>query len=227
MQLRPLHSWDTTPTEAVGIQKALAQLIDVRRPLPEWDLVAAADVSYRRFDPVLHAAVVLWSAHQGRQIAVAQATIRTDFPYVPGLLSFREAPVILEAFQRLETRPDVVLVDGHGLAHPRQFGIACHLGLWLDLPTIGCAKTRLCGSYREPGIKRGCLSPIRLAKKHVGYVVRTRTGVKPVFVSAGHRIDLASAVRIVLDTCRGYRLPEPARLAHQRVNDIRRSWVGR
>lgn len=222
---RSLHSWDLSPSEAVELQYRLACQIDTRTPLGDWDLVAAADVSYGRFDPVLHAAVVVWSAHDERVVDAASASYPARFPYVPGLLSFREAPAIIAAFEKLRTRPEVVLVDGHGVAHPRRFGIACHLGLWLDVPTVGCAKSRLCGLYREPGRSRGQVAPLRLGSETVGYVVRSRAGVRPIFVSAGHRIDPASAVRVVLLSCRGCRLPEPARLAHRKVNEIRRAWL--
>ncbi len=227
MEVRDLHSWHLTPSQAVELQRSLAPNVDVRRPLRAWDLVAAADVSCQKFDPRLYASVVVWSAATQRVVESADVVTRARFPYVPGLLSFREAPGILEAFRQIRARPDVLLVDGHGFAHPRRFGLACHLGLWLDLPTIGCAKTRLCGTHRMPRTSRGSLAPLRVGDDPVGYVVRTRQGVRPVFVSSGHRIDLASAVRVVLACCQGYRLPEPSRLAHQRVNELRRKSLGR
>lgn len=226
MEIRVLHSWDLSPSQAVELQRSLAEQVDVRSPLAAWDLVAAADVSYRKFDPQLFASVVVWSVSANRIVESASIMAEARFPYVPGLLSFREAPAILQAFKKIRTQPDVVLVDGHGLAHPRRFGVACHLGLWLELPTVGCAKTRLCGSYREPRWARGSLSPLRIGDECVGQVVRTRAGVRPVFVSAGHRIDLASAVRVVLSTCRRCRLPEPSRWAHQQVNEARRKALG-
>jgi deoxyribonuclease V len=144
------------------------------------------------------------------------------FPYIPGLLSFRETPVLLKAFEKIERVPDAVIVDGHGYSHPRRFGFACHLGLWLNLPSVGCAKTRLIGTHREPGRKADSVAPLKDHDEIIGQVVRTKTGVKPVFVSVGYKIDLPSAAELVLATCRGYRLPEPTRQAHLHVNSLRR-----
>jgi deoxyribonuclease V len=146
----------------------------------------------------------------------------TRFPYVPGLLSFREAPPLLEAFAKLQTQPDAVMIDGQGIAHPRRMGIASHLGLCLDVPTIGCAKSLLIGTFKEPGKRRGAMSRLMDKGDVIGRVVRTRQDVKPLFVSVGHMIDLASAVRLVLKCGRGYRIPEPTRQAHLYVNELRR-----
>jgi len=146
----------------------------------------------------------------------------TTFPYVPGLLSFREAPVLLDAFAKLRRRPELVLVDGQGYAHPRRFGLACHVGLALAVPTVGCAKSRLCGEYEEPPREAGTWSPLRDGSELIGAVVRTRTGVKPLFVSVGHLISLRSAIHAVLACCRRYRLPEPLRAAHQYAGLLRR-----
>jgi len=142
-------------------------------------------------------------------------------PYIPGLLSFREGPLLLRAFSRLKTPPDLILFDAHGLAHPRRFGVACHLGLLLDIPSIGCGKTRLCGEYDEPGPAVGDSTPLRLDGKRTGSVVRTRAGTKPIFVSPGHRIGFPQAVRWVLGCGGGYRLPEPTRIAHKLANASR------
>jgi len=141
---------------------------------------------------------------------------------VPGLLSFREAPALLEAFAMLETEPHAVLIDGQGLAHPRRFGVACHLGVWLNRPCVGCAKSRLIGTHRAPALAAGSRRALRDGGEVIGTVLRTRTGVQPLFVSVGHRIDLGSAVALVLRCCRGYRLPEPTRQAHLFVNALRR-----
>jgi deoxyribonuclease V len=156
---------------------------------------------------------------------IERVGVRADaaFPYVPGLLSFREAPPILEAFAKLRAQPDAVLVDGQGIAHPRRLGLASHLGLWLDLPTIGCAKSRLCGVFTEPGTARGATSPLLLDGAQIGDVVRTRKRCKPLFVSPGHRCDQASATRLVLELAIPFRLPTPTRLAHSFVNDIRKA----
>ena len=143
------------------------------------------------------------------------------FPYIPGLLTFREAPVLLKAFSQLPQEPDLLLLDGQGIAHPRSLGIAAHLGVLLNLPAIGCAKSRLCGEYEEPGMEKGSTAPLKDNGKTVGMVVRTRTGTKPVFVSPGHKMDFATSMKIVLALCRTYRIPEPLRQAHAFVNLLR------
>lgn len=221
MKFRRLHRWDYSPKEAIALQKQLADQVDQRSPLRRFSLVAGADVSYNRFSDVVHAGVVVLNAADLSVIEEQAVTMRVRFPYVPGLLSFRESPPVLEAFARLRHRPDVVLIDGQGLAHPRRFGIACHIGLWLNLPTVGCAKSILVGEYKRLGSRRGAVAPLVDRGETVGMAVRTRTGVKPVFVSVGHRIDLAGAVRAVLATCDRYRLPEPTRRAHHLVNAVR------
>src|SRR5262249_53393619 len=146
-----LHSWDMTPKEAVALQRELADRIDTRSPLTRCELVAGADISYNRFSPTIYAAVVVVRVADGAVVESATTVGQSAFPYVPGLLSFREAPSVLEAFAKLKTRPDALMLDGQGFAHPRRFGLACHVGLWLDLPCLGCAKSRLIGTHREPG----------------------------------------------------------------------------
>jgi deoxyribonuclease V len=222
MKIHHLHSWDLTPTEAVALQKDLACQVDGRTPLTHWDLVAGADVSYNRFDTTFFASVVVIHAGDGSVVETQSAVGEVSFPYVPGLLSFRETPIVLEALAKLCSEPDVVMLECHGYAHPRRFGLACHIGLWLERPCLGCAKTRLVGEFKEPKKAAGSVAPLTHQGEVIGEVVRTRTGVKPVFVSVGHHIDLASAVRVVLSTCYGYRLPEPTRLAHQHANVQRR-----
>ena len=210
-----------TPEAAVALQRELASRIDARPPLDRCELVAGADVSYNRFSSTVYAGVVVVRLSDGtvveRQGVVGEAT----FPYIPGLLSFREVPIVLEAFARIQSEPDAVMMDGQGIAHPRRLGLAAHAGLWFDRPCLGCAKSRLIGEHRELGRKAG--SSVRLVDKGevIGRVVRTRDGVKPVYVSIGHKIDLDTAVRIVLRSCRGYRLPEPTRQAHLYVNEMR------
>jgi deoxyribonuclease V len=145
---------------------------------------------------------------------------RISFPYIPGLLSFREAPLLIQAFRRLRRLPDVVLYDGQGIAHPRGFGLASHMGVLLGLPSIGCAKKRLVGDFGEVGLQAGSTTPLKMEGKIIGAVIRTRKGVKPVFVSPGHRIDLEFSIKLVLRTCRGFRLPEPLRRAHRMVKGI-------
>ncbi len=221
MKIPTRHSWDLTPAAAVALQRELAGKIDTRTPLTACRLVAGADVSHNRFSPILYAAVVLLRTDDWTIVETQTALRKTSFPYIPGLLSFREGPVLLEAFAQLRHRPDAVLFDGAGLAHPRRFGLACHLGWWLKVPSLGCAKSVLVGTSKDPGQNPGALAPLLDRAEVIGRAVRTKRGVKPVYVSAGHRIDLASAVRLVLRCCRGYRLPEPTRLAHGYVNAVR------
>jgi deoxyribonuclease V len=222
MQFRSLHTWNVTPVEAVQIQRQLATQVDVRSPLLKWDIVAGADISYNLRSPIMYASVIVIDTRDWRMIETADAVETVHFPYVPGLLSFREAPALLSAFQKLRTVTDVVMLDGQGVAHPRRLGLACHIGLWLDVPCFGCAKSLFVGKFRPPGVTAGALSPLMDGDEQIGYAVRTRAKVQPVIVSAGHRIDLASAVRVTLATGRGYRIPEPTRLAHLRVNELRR-----
>jgi deoxyribonuclease V len=222
MQIQRLHSWDLTPKEAVALQRELASRIDTRTPLAGCEWIAGADVSYSRFSNTLFAGVVVL-AMADLSIVERQGVVReVTFPYVPGLLSFRETPVLLDAFAKLKTEPDAVMIDGHGFAHPRRMGYASHAGLWLDRPTIGCAKSVLVGTYKEPGLKAGAVTPLVEQGDVIGEAVRTKNRVAPVFVSVGHMIDLRSAVELVLASCKGYRIPEPTRQAHLFVNELRR-----
>jgi deoxyribonuclease V len=222
MQIRSLHSWHLTPTEAVALQRQLAGQVDVHTRLGRCDIIAGADISYNRFSSVLYAGVVVLRRADWCVVETQGMTAEATFPYRTGLLTFREAPALLEVFARLRTEPDVVIVDGAGFAHPRRIGLASHLGLCLDRPCVGCAKSRLLGDYEEPDRAAGSVSWLCDKGEVVGSVVRTKTGVKPLFVSVGHRIDLAGAVRVVLESCRGYRVPEPTRQAHLLVNRLRR-----
>ncbi len=226
MKIHSLHSWDLTPEEAIKLQRELAPKVDVRTPLTKWDLVAGADISYNRYSSRHYAAVVVLRLADWTVVEVQEAVGEVSFPYVPGLLSFREAPVLLKAFAKVETQPDVVMFDGQGLAHQRRLGLACHVGLFLDVPTFGCAKSRLVGKFKEPGKAPGSIAPLVDREEVVGSVVRTKFNVQPVYVSAGNRIDLPSAVRVTLASCHGYRIPEPTRLAHQYVNELRRRESG-
>ena len=184
--------------------------------------MAGADISFDRRSPELHAAVVVLDAESLDVVEIAGVRAKARFPYVPGYLSFREIPPLLEAFAKLEAVPDLIICDGQGRAHPRRFGLACHLGVLLDLPTLGCAKSRLIGDYREPGPRRGAHTQLRDGGEVIGEVVRTRSGVKPVFVSVGHRVCLETARRSVLRLAVRYRLPAPVRAAHREVNRLRR-----
>ena len=223
MELRQLHRWDVSPKEAIEIQRRLAAQViregepeDVRRAGPERSRrIAGVDISVDRARGRGVGAVVVLSYPELEPVEVAVEEAPLTFPYVPGLLSFRETPVLAAAFARIAGPIDLLLVDGQGLAHPRRFGLACHLGLLLDVPAIGCAKSRLLGEHATPGEAAGSRADLIDRDEVIGSVLRTRTGVKPLFVSAGHRIGLAEAEAWVLHCCRGYRLPEPTRLAHQ------------
>ena len=225
MNVTPIHSWDLTIPEAVKLQKELAKRVDTATPVEKVELVAGADISYDRDSPHFYASVVVLRASDGVVIETADAEVDSHFPYVPGLLSFREAPALLEAFRKVQNRPDVVVIDGQGIAHPRRLGIASHVGLWLDVPTIGCAKSKLYGIYDEPGPNPGDESPLwdRYRKEQLGVVLRTRKNAGPVYISPGNRIDVASSVRIIKSLAGKYRIPEPTRLAHERVNEVRRA----
>ena len=223
MQITERHSWDVDPVQAQALQKALAAQVDVTTPLGPWETIAAADVSYNKKSAWLYAAVVVLRADAFERIERVGVVGEARFPYVPGLLSFREAPPVLEAFRKLQVVPDVVICDGQGIAHPRRIGLASHLGLWLERPTIGCAKSWLSGEYDEPGPNRGDRSPLVGRGEIVGSVVRTRARVKPLFVSPGHLCDIEDAVAVVLATSVKSRVPVPSRMAHDYVNEIRRA----
>jgi deoxyribonuclease V len=215
MKARPLHGWDLAPKEAIALQARLRDRIERADRIGAVRRVAGVDVGFERDGRVTRAAVAVLD-YPGLAL-VEQAVVRvpTRFPYVPGLLSFREAPAVLAAFERLRLAPDLILYDGQGIAHPRRFGIASHLGLLLDCPSIGVAKTRLVGEHRTPANRRGAWAPLRDASETLGAVLRTRAGAKPLYVSIGHRVSLESAVRWTMACVTRYRLPETTRRAHQ------------
>jgi deoxyribonuclease V len=207
------HPWDVSTDEAKEIQRELREHVTVE-PLDEPpDVVAGVDVSVK--NEQARSAVVLLSFPDLEPLQARTAEEATRFPYVPGLLAFREGPVVLAGLEKLTTRPDVLIFDAHGLAHPRRMGLATHLGVILDLPSVGCAKSRLCGEYTEPGPEKGNWTPLYDGDEVIGAVVRTRDNVRPVFVSVGHRVDLETAVSLVLDCAPTYRLPETTRWAHR------------
>ena len=222
MRFKALHQWDLTPREAIALQKKLAErVVLTQRGLASIKHVAGVDVSYRRNDNLFHAAVVILDYASMKIVDSATASGEVSFPYVPGLLSFRELPIILQAFKNLKTIPDIILADAQGIAHPRRLGLASHLGLWLDLPTIGCAKSKLCGEYEEPSEAKGAQTPLFDDMIEIGRVLRTRDKVRPMFVSPGHKVDIQTSAEIVLACSRGYRLPEPTRQAHLLSNQVR------
>lgn len=210
---RPSHSWSVTPAEARAIQERLKPRVEAADRLPEVRLVAGVDAHYDASGRATFAAVAVMRLPGLELEDRATARRSTTFPYVPGLLSFREAPAILDALERLGAAPDLLLVDGQGLAHPRRFGIACHVGVLADLPAIGVAKSRLVGAHEEPGKERGDRAPLRHRGEVVGVVVRTRANTRPLYVSIGHRISLETAVDYVLRCSLRFRLPEPIREA--------------
>ncbi len=217
----PRHRFDVGVAEARALQERLRAHVVERDAVGPIRYVAGADVSYDRRSPELFAAVVVLDADDLALVETRGVRAEASFPYVPGYLSFRELPAVLAAFDGLCQRPDLVLCDGQGRAHPRRFGLACHLGVLLDVPTIGCAKSRLVGSHREPGLRRGCHTLLIDDGEVIGEVVRTREGVKPIYVSVGHRVALATARRLALRFARGRRVPEPIRAAHAAVNALR------
>jgi deoxyribonuclease V len=219
MEIARRYDWRVTTARAREIQLERAGRICRTGGISDVRLVAGVDVSVNRFKKTGTAAVVVLDYPEMRIAETATVTAPVAFPYVPGLLTFREAPLALAAFEKLVNTPDLVLVDGQGIAHPRRIGLASHLGLCLGLPTIGCAKSRLIGEHGEPGMEAGSYAELRDEGEVIGAVVRTRTGVKPLYVSIGHRIDLPSAIKWTLACCRGYRLPEPTRRAHMAAGE--------
>jgi deoxyribonuclease V len=210
---KQMHTWDITPTRAILLQNELAGQIIRKCRFGAITRIAGIDVSVR--NEIGRAAVVVFDYPSLNILEFAIAERRVIFPYIPGLLSFREGPVILDAIDKLSIDPQMFFFDGQGIAHPRRLGIASHIGLLLGVPSIGCAKSRLCGHYNEPGVKGGSFVPLVDRNEIVGAVVRTRSKVKPIFVSIGHYIDLPNSIQYVLDCCRGFRLPETTRRAHQ------------
>lgn len=223
MHIPHLHDWPTTEDAAVAIQNALAGRVDTSAPLTDFELIAGCDIAYHLTEPRLFAAVVVLRVSDLSVVEEASVTQEVTFPYVPGLLSFREIPALLAAFSNLRSTPDIAMLDGQGIAHPRRFGLACHLGLWLDRPCVGCAKSWLVGDHDEPGPNAGDSSPLTINGQEVGAVVRSAANAKPVYVSPGHKITVADAAAVVRATLSGYRHPAPTRAAHMAANRLRLS----
>ena len=225
MQITPLHRWDLSYEEAGRLQTELSSRIILSGELPQISYIAGCDVSSEWRGKIFYAAIVIMSYPELYVVEEASAVMEVGFPYVPGLLSFREMPVLLKAWEKISIVPDLIMCDGSGLIHPRFFGLACHLGLWLNLPAIGAAKNLLCGAYDNLSNTKGSTSPVIYKGKFVGAALRTRSGVKPVFVSPGHLISIDDAVKHVLNAAPNYRLPEPLRAAHRSANDARRAHI--
>lgn len=213
MKINPHHSWKLTPEEAIALQKQLAADAIREDKLGDIRYVAGVDVGYEEENTVSRAAVAVLSFPDLQLQESAIARRSTPFPYIPGLLSFREVPVVLDALEKLKITPDLLLCDGQGYAHPRRFGFACHLGVLADLPAIGVAKSRFIGEHDELPESRGSWQPLRDEGETIGAVLRSRTGVKPIYVSVGHRISLPTAIDCVLRCTPQYRLPETTRQA--------------
>jgi deoxyribonuclease V len=221
MKTKNLHGWDLSYSRARGVQTELAGRVEFTPLKKDPRVVAGLDCAFSRDGERILAAVVVLRLPDFELVETVSAVREVRFPYVPGLLSFREAPVCIAAAEKLRSRPDVFIIDGQGIAHPRRLGLAAHLGLFFDMPTVGCAKSRLTGDYEEPPLEKGAHTPLKDKSEIIGAVVRTRTNVKPVFVSVGNKCVLADAIRIVLTCAVKYRLPEPTRLAHQSVGKLK------
>jgi deoxyribonuclease V len=214
VKVSSLHSWQVSTAEAFDIQLRLARQVSRSNEVTSPRFIAGVDISVNRVRGTATGAVVVLNYPQLRLVETRVVAGEVTFPYVPGLLSFREAPLTLAACEQLEITPDLILVDGQGIAHPRRMGLASHLGLFLDTPTIGCAKSLLCGSHQVPAGEPGSYAEVVDRGETIGAALRTKLGVSPIYVSIGHRVDLEAAIYWVMQCCRGYRIPEPTRLAH-------------
>jgi deoxyribonuclease V len=218
------HDFNLTPKEAIALQKKLRDEIIIRPLGKEIKTIAGVDISFNRFEKDVYAGIIILSYPDLQIIEHAGIKTRVDFPYIPGLLSFREIPPLLQVWDMLKTKPDLVMVDGHGIAHPRRLGIATHFGLITNTPTIGCAKSLLYGEYHAPGILRGDSTPLLDPKTQdqIGIVLRSKDKVSLLFIAPGHLCNFDDTYRIVMNCLRKHRLPEPTRLAHALVNELRR-----
>jgi deoxyribonuclease V len=214
MKVNSLHSWQVNPAQALDLQLRLASQVCRSNEVANPRFIAGVDISVNRERGVATGAIVVLNYPELRVVETKVVAGKVDFPYIPGLLSFREAPLTLAVCERLDVTPDLILVDGQGIAHPRRLGLASHLGLFLDTPTIGCAKSRLCGSHQTPGLEPGSYTELIDGRETIGAVLRTKLGINPIYVSIGHKVDLESAIYWVMQCCRGFRIPEPTRLAH-------------
>ena len=209
------------------LQESLRERVELEDRFGDIRYVAGADLAFDPATEVAFAGVIVYRFPGLEEVERRMARRKLRFPYVPGLLSFRECPILLAAFARLETEPDLVLIDGHGRAHPRRFGIACHMGILFDKPTIGCAKSRLVGEHQEPDQRAGSTSPLMLEGERLGVVLRTRDRVRPIYVTTGHRVSLDTAVGLVKKCLDGFRIPKPTREADHYVRDLRRAYQRR
>jgi len=235
MQTKKLHNWNLPPSQAIALQKRLAGKVQFTAIKSRPKLVAGLDCAFSKNGEKIIAAAVVLKLPSLEPVETKSAVRKVSFAYIPGLLSFREAPACIAAVEKLQSEPDIFLIDGQGIAHRRRLGLAAHLGLFFDKPTIGCAKSRLTGTFKDPPLEKGAFSLLKdkipkLETNHqsrntshetIGAVLRTRTGVKPLFVSAGNKCLLEDAIKITLRCTTKYRLPEPTRLAHQTVGKLK------
>jgi len=222
MMVAEIHPWAVSIQDAFQIQKELTGKLLFEDDPDDPVLIAGVDVAFSRTRDLLYAAVVVVDSETMRSVEVVSAAQQPVFPYVPGLLTFREGPVVLQAYEKLKHAPDLLMFDGQGIAHPRGLGLAAHLGVILDKPSIGCAKSRLVGEFKEPKQKRGAMRTLSLHRKKVGVVLRTKDNTKPLFVSPGHRMTIETAAMRVLEAARGHRMPEPTRMAHLEASRAKR-----
>jgi deoxyribonuclease V len=218
--MKLLHSWNVGVEEAIQIQEFLRDQIVLKKNFIKLRTIGGGDVAYSKKGDRLFGAVVALSFPGMEILDIAMANGKVSFPYIPSLLSFREGPILIKAFHRLKIKPDIMIFDGQGIAHPRGIGLASHMGLCLDLPSIGCAKTPLLNDFISPGSSKGSYEWVRGEGKEVGAVLRTKNDVKPLFVSPGHRIDLMASIQLILESCQGFRFPEPLRKAHQTTRNM-------
>ena len=218
--MNPLHSWNVSVEEAIQIQESLKDRVILKKTFSKVRTIGGGDVAYSKTGDGLFGVIVVLSFPDLELLDIATANGKVSFPYIPTLLSFREGPILIKTFQRLKIKPDVMIYDGQGIAHPRGIGLASHMGLWLNLPSIGCAKTPLLDEFISPGSSKGSFEWIQREGKEVGAVLRTKDKVKPLFVSPGHRIDLITSVQLILESCQGFRFPEPLRRAHQATRNM-------
>jgi deoxyribonuclease V len=221
MEIKKLHNWNLSYSQAIALQKQLSEKVQLIELKNQLKTIAGIDCAFSRDKKRIIACVVLLKLPGFEPIETENAVQKLTFPYIPGLLSFREAPACIAAVEKLKNEPDAFIIDGQGIAHPRRFGLACHLGLFFDKPTVGCAKSRLTGSFEEPAPEKGSYSLLKDGGEVIGAVVRTRTNIEPVFVSVGNKCSLKNAIEITLDCTTKYRIPEPTRLAHQLVSTLK------
>lgn len=220
--IQPPHPWNLSAQEAISLQKQLQSAVQLTPIQESIRYIGGADISYNKNSDVIYVGIVLLDYETMQVVAHSTVVDEMTFPYIPGLLSFREVPHLLKAWDKLPIKPQVMMMDGHGIAHPRRFGVACHFGLLTGCPALGCGKTRLTGRFEPVGPFKGDFSPMVHQDETVGFVFRTRDNVKPVFLSPGHLCSLEDCLAIGLHSARGYRIPEPTRQADQLVNKLRR-----